>query len=309
MSDKEVYVNRMFKVCFILFILTCLPVVSVGQDHADGLTSAVEIDGTRISTCVPRGMSVVMTPYRLRTSYDLSVLYYRFSMTGKETTYGLHWYVYVTDSTGKIIGRDSWWDRGEWSPSAEVEGKGLFEYKNTPGAKLTIILQEMLSSAGVRSISLRDAELLLSEASPDISKRLPPAVFVKHADLSEDNQKYLTTQTLNTIVEDTRLRRSLGLKEGLVPLLADGANDYSGVSNVDLVSREQIDTHLKRGEPVNYLECCRTTVVGRIVSVSVNHHTPSVRGNAYILKGIRVTFVYRRVRGQFTLQETKTEHF
>lgn len=112
----------------------------------------------------------------------------------------------------------------------------------------------MLSSAGVRSISLRDAEYLLSEASSEISKRLPPAVFVKHADLSEDDQKYLITQSLNTIVEDTRLRRGLGLKEGPMLLLADGANDYSGVFNVESVSREQINTRLKRGEPVAYFE-------------------------------------------------------
>lgn len=306
---KEITVNKMFKACFILFMITCLPVVNVGQVHADEPTYTVELNGASISIHVPQGMSVVMTPYRLRTSYDLSVLYYKFSTTGIETTYGLHWYVYVTDAKGKIISQDSWWDRGEWAPSSEMEGKGLFEFKNASDEQVTIILQEMISSTGVRDVDLSDAERLLFEATSEDSKRFPPARFVKHTDVSGDDQKYLLTRSLNTIFEDTRLRRVMGLKEGSVLLLADEANDYSGVSNVESVSQEQINNQLKRGESTDYLECCRITRVGRMVSVSVNHHMPIVQGNSFILKGIRVTFVYRRVRGQFTLTETKTEHF
>lgn len=301
--------NKKFKVFFVLFLLTCLPVVSAGQAQAERLTGSVEINGTRIWAYVPREMSVVLTPHRLRTSLEMSMLHYRFSTAGKETTYGLHWYVYVTDATGKIIRNDSWWDRGEWAPFSEVEGEAVFEFKHTDGAQIIILLQEMITSAGVRSVNLSEAERLLFEAASESGKRLPPARFVKHTDMSDDDQQDLLIRSLNSIVADPRLRRALRLKEGSVLLLSDETYDYSGVFNVEPVSQRQINDQLKRGEPVAYLECCRTTVTGRTVSVSVDHHKPLVQGNSYIRKGIRVTFVYRRASGQFTLKETKTEYF
>src|SRR5687767_10711853 len=136
-----------------LFIIVLTAVIGSGQAQADKSISRVEIKGAQITSYIPHGMNVELAPYRLERSKEMSALFYRFSNTGTETIYGLRWRVYVSNSRGRIVYKDSWWDRGEWVPGSEVEEKTVFSYQNAPGSKLTIILQEIISKTGVRNIN------------------------------------------------------------------------------------------------------------------------------------------------------------
>lgn len=167
----------------------------------------------------------------------------------------------------------------------------------------------MVSKNGVRSINLRDAEKQLGEINSGGDPQLPPASFVGHIDLSEGDMKELIKQSLNTIVSNQNLRRKLLRQEGVVYIQADGVNEYAAIPNIEPISQEQITAKIRSGEAIDYLQNVYTETTGKLVRVVFNYHMPTVNGNAYVSKGIRLILFYNKIDGRMVLKHIETEHF
>src|ERR1700759_1384930 len=179
------------------------------------------VDGNNLLVCIPPEMNIEFTPMKLQTSGEMSMLFYKFASTGKEDILGLHWFVFVSDYKGRMLKKDSWWDRGEWKSKTEVEESTAFAYKKEPGTLIVIVLQEMQSKAGIKSI---DTDLLEKEV-PDLitGKRneLTSAVFVPHEKVLLNDESDLIKRSMKVILGSADLRNSLTLNGQDVFLLTN----------------------------------------------------------------------------------------
>lgn len=122
-------IHRMTKACPSVVLIMLAAFIGVGRPQANESVISVNLNGTTVTSYAPPDAGVALAPCKLETSGKMSMLFYRVSVTGTEIIYGLHWYVYVIDSKGKVLSKDSWWDRGEWGPNSETQADTVFEYK------------------------------------------------------------------------------------------------------------------------------------------------------------------------------------
>lgn len=293
-----------------IFVLTGIPARAIQKNFNLEAKKVAFLDGARVITLIPPGLGVKMTPQRIEPSDNTSVLHYTFALTGNDTVYGLRWAVYVGDQSGRLINKEFWWDRGEWPQNSPVEESTEFKYRKTYGSTIVVVLREVISDDGVRSVSDDEAEQEAVEVVAGRAARPLRTKFVAHASISEENTWELIRRSLSTVQTSNDLKGNLLIREGeQIFFLQDGLGNSINLPGVTPISAEQIKDKLKSGESIMYFEFCCVEVHGKSVVVTLNYHMPRVSGQILVRKGITLEFTYYKEQNDFLSKVVKTYHF
>lgn len=186
----------------------------------------------------------------------------------------------------------------------------MFEYRRTPGSILVIVLQEVVSNAGVRSTIGVEVEKSAVEVIAGRAATPPRTKFVAHASVSAEDVGALIRRSFDVVLNGSDLKRSLLIKKGEPLLFLQGdAVDSAKLPGLEPASNEQIKYKLKNREAVDYFEFCCVDIHGKAVRVTLNYHTPSVNGQVIIRRGTTIEFSYYKEQNSFVLKDVKTSHF
>lgn len=280
---------------------TILAYTATGQQRVD-------LNGVTVHVVIPVQMKDVhLIPNSLETRKEMSILRYELSVKGTQKVCGLHWRLLLSDKNNQVIRQESWWDRGDWMPESYSKAKAVFQFNGGTEMKLTLLLMEVESVAGITRIN---RNLIDGEPGTIIGiDRDLESSFTPHIHVSQNDRKTLLGRSLQVIMasEDLKERISLDGKKDL-NVLDDEIDTIQGI-RVRKIDLKEVRESIRKGNALEYFEYCCFRVSGASIEVILNYHKPKVSGNSYFDTGIRIEVGFAKLDDRLVFSGMRTSHF